>query len=238
MASERIVIMGGTSGIGLGVAKLFAGRGAEVILGSDRRSSMDAALAELGGLDVRGQVVDVTSEDSVSGFLGGVGEIDHLIYTAGAVLDLMPVTEIDMDVARHYHDVRCFGVLVTAKYAVSRIRHGGSIVLTSGIAGARPSSGWAVAAGTAGTIEAYTRALAVELAPVRVNAVSPGTVRTPLWSGIPEAEREAYYGHVAKTNLTRTISDPDEIAPSYAFLTDQPFATGTVLRVDGGRVLV
>jgi NAD(P)-dependent dehydrogenase (short-subunit alcohol dehydrogenase family) len=68
MASERIVIMGGTSGIGLGVARLFAGRGAEVILESDRRSSMDAALAELGGLDVRGQVVDVTSEDSVSGF--------------------------------------------------------------------------------------------------------------------------------------------------------------------------
>lgn len=237
MARERIVIVGGTSGIGLGVAKLFARRGAEVILASRRESSMDAALAELDGLDARGQLVDVTSEDSVSGFLGGVGEIDHLIYTAGAALDLMPVTEIDMDVARHYHDVRCFGILVMAKHAAARIRPGGSIVLTSGIAGARPSPGWAVASGTAGTIEAYARALAVELAPVRVNAVSPGTVRSPLWSGMPEEEREAYYEHVAKTNLSRSISDPDEIAPSYAFLTDQPFATGTVLLVDGGRLL-
>lgn len=73
---------------------------------------------------------------------------------------------------------------------------------------------------------------------MRVNAVSPGTVRSPLWSGMPGAVREAYYEHVAKTNLTQTISHPDEIAPSYAFLTGQPFATGTVLLVDGGRVLV
>jgi NAD(P)-dependent dehydrogenase (short-subunit alcohol dehydrogenase family) len=103
MTGERIVIVGGTSGIGLGVAKLFAGRGAQVILGSHRQSSIEAALGELGGLDVRGQVVDVTSEDSVSDFLGGIiGEIDHLIYTAGTVLDLMLLTEIDMDVARHY----------------------------------------------------------------------------------------------------------------------------------------
>jgi NAD(P)-dependent dehydrogenase (short-subunit alcohol dehydrogenase family) len=238
MSSERIIIMGGTSGIGLGVAGLFARRGAEVILGSHRKSSIDSALGELSGLDVRAQLVDVTSEESVSSFLGGIGEIDHLIYTAGAPLDLMPVTEIDMDVARHHHDVRCFGILVTTKHAAPLIRPGGSIVLTSGIAGARPSPGWAVAAGTAGTIEAYTRALAAELAPVRVNAVSPGTVRSPLWSGIPEAEREAYYDHVAKTNLTRTISHPGQIAACYAFLTDQPFATGTVLVVDGGRVLV
>jgi NAD(P)-dependent dehydrogenase (short-subunit alcohol dehydrogenase family) len=108
----------------------------------------------------------------------------------------------------------------------------------SGIAGARPSPGRAVAAGTAGTIEAYTRALAVELAPVRVNAVSPGTVRSPPWSGIPEAERGAYYASTARASLTTTISHPDKIAPSYAFLTDQPFATGTAQLVDGGRVLV
>jgi NAD(P)-dependent dehydrogenase (short-subunit alcohol dehydrogenase family) len=81
-----------------------------------------------------------------------------------------------------------------------------------------------VAAGTAGTIEARTRALAVELAPVRVNAASPGTARSPLRSGMPEAQREARYRHVAETNLTRTVSDPDWIAPGYAFLTDQPFA--------------
>jgi NAD(P)-dependent dehydrogenase (short-subunit alcohol dehydrogenase family) len=192
MASERIVIVGGTPGIGLGVAKLFARRGAEVILASRRESSMDAALAELDDLDARGQLIDVTSEDSVSGFLGGVGEIDHLIYTAGAALDLMPVTEIDMDVARHYHDVRCFGILVMAKHAAARIRPGGSIVLTSGIEGARPSPGWAVASGTAGTIEAYARALAVELAPVRVNAVSPGTVRSPLSSTFPWASTPTF----------------------------------------------
>jgi NAD(P)-dependent dehydrogenase (short-subunit alcohol dehydrogenase family) len=173
----------------------------------------------------------------VSGFFKQMGAFDHLIYTAGAALDRMTVPEVDLDAARHYYEVRCFGILRAVKHAACAVRAGGSITLTSGIAGARPASGWAVAAGTVGTIEAYTRALAVELAPVRVNAVSPGTVRTPLLSALPEADREAYYGRIAETNLTGTIGIREELAAVYAFLIDQPFATGTILTGEGGRLL-
>jgi NAD(P)-dependent dehydrogenase (short-subunit alcohol dehydrogenase family) len=218
---QRIIVTSGTSGIGRAVARLLAGQGAEVIVASSDQRKVSATGTELGARG-RDAPVDVTDEESVSGFFKQTGAFDHLIYTAGAALDLMTVPEVDLDAARHCYEVRCFGILRAVKHATGAVRAGGSSTFTSGIAGARPASGWAVAAGTAGTIEAFTRALAVELAPVRVNAVSPGTVRTPLWSALPEADREVYYGRIAETNLTGTIGIPEELAAAYAFLIDQP----------------
>jgi NAD(P)-dependent dehydrogenase (short-subunit alcohol dehydrogenase family) len=232
---QRALIIGGSSGIGLGVARLLDTEGARVVIASREQPRIDRALSEL-GKSASGVTIDVTDEDSVARTLEHVGAIDHLIYTAGASLDLMPVNSLRLDAAKNYYDVRCFGILLAVKHA--HVREGGCIVLTSGIAGARPSAGWAVASGTAGTIEAFTRALAVELAPLRVNAVSPGTVRTDLWADLPANVREDYYQRTARSNLTNTISEPDEIAPAYAALIDQPFATGSILVIDGGRTLV
>jgi NAD(P)-dependent dehydrogenase (short-subunit alcohol dehydrogenase family) len=236
-AEQHVVVIGGSSGIGLGVARLLDADGATVTIGARNADTLAAARAELGP-SARAEVIDVTSEASVRSFLDAVGPIDHLVYCAGANLETMPVAQIDMITAERYFDVRCFGILRVMKHAAAQIRPGGSVALTSGIAGARPTPGWAVAAGTSGTIEAFGRALAVELAPIRVNVVSPGTVRTALWSSMPEPVREAYYAHTADSNLTGTVSTPDEAAETYRFLMDQPFVTGSVLVVDGGRSLV
>jgi NAD(P)-dependent dehydrogenase (short-subunit alcohol dehydrogenase family) len=111
-------------------------------------------------------------------------------------------------------------------------------VLTTGVAGQRPRKGWVVAASVCGTIEALTRALAVELAPMRVNAVSPGLVRTNLWQNMAAAEREQLYESAGNRLPVGRIGEPYDIAQAYLFLMQEGFSTGQILVVDGGTVLV
>jgi NAD(P)-dependent dehydrogenase (short-subunit alcohol dehydrogenase family) len=122
--------------------------------------------------------------------------------------------------------------------APTRIRQGGSIVLTSGIASARPQKGWTVGASICGAMEGFTRALAVELAPIRVNIVSPGLVRTPLWSNVPESDREAMYRQVGARLPAGRAGEADDIAQTYVYLMNNAFATGQTIVIDGGGVLV
>src|SRR4029077_1608086 len=124
---------------------------------------------------------------TVSRTFDDLGDIDHLVYTAGEPLALMNLDSRDLDKARESFTLRYFCALWAAHSAAPRLRPGGSITLTTGIAGRRPGSGWAVAASICGAVDALTRARAVELAPVRVNAVCPGVVRSPLWASMTEA---------------------------------------------------
>jgi NAD(P)-dependent dehydrogenase (short-subunit alcohol dehydrogenase family) len=118
------------------------------------------------------------------------------------------------------------------------IRKGGSIVLTTGVAGQRPQKGWVVAASVCGTIEALTRALALELAPIRVNAVSFGVVRTNLWQNMTGLERESLYESVGNSLPVGRVGEADDIAQAYLFLMQEQFSTGQTLVVDSGTVLV
>jgi NAD(P)-dependent dehydrogenase (short-subunit alcohol dehydrogenase family) len=111
------------------------------------------------------------------------------------------------------------------------------IVVTSGIAEQRPRPGWSVAASICAAMEGLTRALAVELAPIRVNIVSPGVVKTPLWAGMAEADREALYRQTAERLPVGHVGEPAEIAEAYLYLMGQSYATGQVLVVDGGAFL-
>ena len=106
-------------------------------------------------------------------------------------------------------------MLAAVKYGSPQVRKGGSIVLTAGIAGQRPHKGWVVAASVCGTIEALTRALAIELAPIRVNAVSPGVVRAHLWQSISAAERKHLYESVGKRLPVGRIGEAHDIAQAY-----------------------
>ena len=111
-------------------------------------------------------------------------------------------------------------------------------MLTTGVAGKRPHKGWVVAASVCGTIEALTRALALELAPIRVNAVSPGVVRTNLWQSMTVEEREHLYESVGNSLPVGRVGEPHDIAQAYVFLMQEGFSTGQTLVVDGGTVLV
>jgi NAD(P)-dependent dehydrogenase (short-subunit alcohol dehydrogenase family) len=233
---QRVAVLGGTSGIGLAVAGAAAGEGAEVVVVSSRPSSVQSALGRL-PRTATGHVVDLTDPARVRALFEGLGEIDHLVFTAGEPLSLMPLDTLDIDEARGFFGLRFFGALGAVQAAVPHLRPGGSITLTSGSAGTRGGTGWGVAAGVCGAMDALTRSLAVELAPLRVNAVAPGLVRSPLWQGIPDAERARMYAQVGAGLPAGRVGEPADAAAAYLYCMIQRWATGTVLLVDGGTVL-
>jgi NAD(P)-dependent dehydrogenase (short-subunit alcohol dehydrogenase family) len=237
LAGKRIVILGGTSGIGLATAKAAEGEGASVVVASSRAPRVDEALAQLSGT-AEGHVVDLKDEVQMKALFERLGAFDHLMFTAGEALQLQPLGETELDTARGFFDLRLFGALMAAKHGAPHIRPGGSIVLTTGIASLRPRKGWTVAASLCGAMEGLTRALAVELAPIRVNTVSPGFVRTELWSNIPEAARETMFREAGAALPVGRVGEASDIAEAYLYLMREAFSTGQVIVVDGGAVLV
>jgi NAD(P)-dependent dehydrogenase (short-subunit alcohol dehydrogenase family) len=235
--NKRVVIVGGSSGIGLAVAERAALQGAEVVIVSSNAERVQEAIQSIGG-NVRGEAVDVSDEKAVERFFTTLGAFDHLVFTAGDSLQLHELADTDLKQARRAFELRYWSALATVKYGSSQIRTGGSIVLTTGVAGLRPLSGWAIAASVCGTIEALTRALAIELAPIRVNAVLPGVVRTNLWQNMNSSEREQLFESVGKRLPVGRVGEAHDIAQAYLFLMQEGFSTGQTIVVDGGTVLV
>jgi NAD(P)-dependent dehydrogenase (short-subunit alcohol dehydrogenase family) len=237
LKDKRVVVAGGSSGIGFATALAAANQGAEVIIASRNAERVTAALAKLPS-SAQGQSVDFTDEAQIKSWFEKIGPFDHLVYTAGETLQLGTLAETDVETARQAFEVRYWGAFKTVKHGHALIRKGGSIVLTTGIASLRPNKGWTVPSSTLGAMESLTRALAVELAPLRVNTVSPGIVRTPLWDNMSQADREAMYSHFAAALPTGFIGEAEDIAETYLYLMQERFSTGQIIVVDGGGVLV
>jgi NAD(P)-dependent dehydrogenase (short-subunit alcohol dehydrogenase family) len=234
---KRIVVLGGSSGIGLATAQAAAREGASVVIASSRKARVDGAVATL-PTGTEGHVLDLVDSDAVQALFARLGSFDHLVFTAGETLRLGSLATTDLDAARRFFTLRYWGAYCAAKFGSSGIRSGGSIVFTSGLAGRRPHPGWSLGASICAAMEGLTRALAVELAPIRVNIVCPGVVRTPLWANMAEAERAALYQEVSDKLPVGHVGDPEEIAQAYLYLMRQTYSTGQVLVVDGGAVLV
>jgi NAD(P)-dependent dehydrogenase (short-subunit alcohol dehydrogenase family) len=234
---QRIVVLGGSSGIGLATAQAAAREGATVVIASSRKARIDEALATL-PTGTEGHVLDLTDSDATQALFARLGSFDHLVFTAGETLQLGSLATTDVDAARRFFTLRYWGAYYAAKYGSSNIRHGGSIVFTSGIAAQRPRAGWSLGASICAAMEGLTRALAVELAPIRVNIVSPGIVQTPLWGNMAEADQAALYRQMADKLPVGHVGDAAEVAQAYLYLMRQTYSTGQVLVVDGGAVLV
>jgi NAD(P)-dependent dehydrogenase (short-subunit alcohol dehydrogenase family) len=230
LQGQRVVVLGGTSGIGLATAVAAASAGASVTVVSSSKERVERALAVLPEGST-GAAVDLADADAVRELF--TSDLDHLVFTAGESLALMPVADVDLERARDFFGLRYFGALTAVQAAAPHIRPGGSITLTTGTAKDRPRAGWSVASSICGAIDALTRALAVELAPIRVNAVSPGVVRTPLWGAVSDD----YYDGVAGGLPVGRVGEAEDIARAYLFFMTCGFATGTVLTVDGGALL-
>jgi NAD(P)-dependent dehydrogenase (short-subunit alcohol dehydrogenase family) len=152
-------------------------------------------------------------------------------------LQLGRLAEIEIAAARDFFALRYWGAFMAAKFGSGSIRPGGSIVFTSGLAGLRPHAGWSLGASICTAMEGLTRALAVELAPTRVNIVSPGVVKSPLWATMKAADRDALYRQTADRLPVGHVGEVEEIAEAYLYLIRQTYGTGQVLRVDGGGML-
>jgi NAD(P)-dependent dehydrogenase (short-subunit alcohol dehydrogenase family) len=237
LKGKRVVILGGTSGIGLEVARQAFAKNAETVVVSSNASRVQQAVESF-DREAEGHTVDLLNESAIADFFGKLGKFDHLVYTAGDTLQLNEVAAADLKKARQAFELRYWSVLAAVKYGSGQIRKDGSIVLTTGIAGARPRKGWVFGAGVCGAVEAMTRALAVELAPLRVNAVCPGVVRTNLWQNMGEAERGAMFENVGKNLLVGRVGEANEVARAYIFLMEEGFSTGQIVVVDGGTLLV
>jgi NAD(P)-dependent dehydrogenase (short-subunit alcohol dehydrogenase family) len=237
LQDKRVVVVGGSSGIGLAVAQLAAAQGAKVVIVSSNAERVQKA-AESIGPEAQGHAVDVSDERAIATFFTKLGSFDHLVFTAGDSLQLQELASTDLQQARRAFELRYWAALAAVKYGSPQLRKGGSIVLTTGIAGQRPRKGWVLAASVCGTIEALTRALAIEVAPIRVNAVSPGLVRTNLWQNMGAKEREERYESVGKSLPVGRVGEASDIAQAYLFLMQEGFATGQTIVVDGGAVLV
>ena len=233
-SGKKIVIIGGTSGIGLAVAARCAALGADVVVASSSQAKVDAARGVLPTGTVA-SVVDVTDEPQVAALFERVGPFDHLVFTAG---DWGPMSgsrlrDLDLDRAADVFAVRFWGGLAAAKHAHPSIAAGGSITLTDGLIAHRPRPGAAVSTAMAGAIEHLVTGLAVELAPVRVNAVCPGLIVTDALAAVP-AERITA---MTKRQAVPRVGSPDEAAEAYLYLMRGTYTTGQVLHVDGGMGL-
>ena len=237
LSGQQIVVLGGSSGIGLAVAQQVVARGARAIIASSNADRVKQAVATLGE-KAEGHTLDLSNERDIHNFFQKIGDFDHLVFTAGDTLQLNELAATDLTKARHAFELRYWAVLAAVKHASTHIQEGGSIVLTTGIAGERPHKGWTVAASVCGAIVSLTRALAVELAPIRVNAVSPGVVRTNLWQNMNADAREHLYESVGKSLLVGRVGEACEIARAYLFLMQQGYGTGQTVVLDGGAVLV
>ena len=234
LRDQRVVVIGGTSGIGLAVAKAALAEGAKVIVGSSSERKVGAAKDKVPGAEAL--AIDVKDEAKVEAFFSAVGPFDHLVFTAGdwASFGGGPIATLDIAGAGAGFAVRFWGAITAIKHASKQIREGGSITVTNGMIAHKPRKGAAISTAMAGAVEHLTLALSVELAPTRVNCVCPGLVRTGIWNGIPEEQREERFKKMTERLPIKRICEPEECAEAYLYLMRGGYTTGQVLRVDGG----
>lgn len=237
LQGKRVVLLGGTSGLGLATARAAAAAGASVVVVSGNLSRVDAALKELPA-ESEGHAVDLSQEAAIAEFFGRIGKFDHLVYTAGEGLSLTPIDELELGQARDFFTIRFWGAMAAVKYGHAHLNAGGSISLTSGTAGLRPQKGWGLAASICTAMEGFMRAMAVELAPIRVNMVTPGVIRTNLWSGMGEEVLKAFYAGEAGRLPAGRVGEAEDVAATFVYFMSVPHITGQAVVVDGGSVLV
>ena len=236
---KAVIVIGGSSGIGFAVARAALDEGAEVIVASSSQARVDAAVAKLGG-GARGAAVDVTDEASVAGFFEQAGGFHHLAFTAGDWGAMMggPITDLSLESAGAVFAVRFWGAIRAVKHAARTIAADGSITLTDGTVAHRPRKGAPLSTAMAGSIEHLTRALAVDLAPIRVNVVCPALILTEVWNSIPEDVRPERLRRMTERQPLPRPGDPAEVAQAYLYAMKAGYTTGQVLKVDGGATLI
>jgi NAD(P)-dependent dehydrogenase (short-subunit alcohol dehydrogenase family) len=231
MRHETVVVIGGLSGIGRAVAERAAAEGARVIALGRRAAPADLSK------QIETATLDITDEAAVERFFSKLGALDHLVVTSGPVIDSFKLGDLDINAAKDAFDLKVFGQLRAAKQAARYIAKTGSITLTSGLLARKAMPGTLVKATMNAAIESMGKILAKELAPVRVNVVSPGMVETGMWGEMPEAERKAMAAKVGSGLPVGRVGQTGDLAQAYWLVMTNGFMTGAVVDVNGGGLL-
>jgi len=237
--SERVLIVGGNSGMGLALAECLLAEGAQVTIVGRSRERLNHVSGRLANDRLRTIAADITQEDQVADLFQQTGPLDHIVTTAANIegaYELLP--SLELAAAQKVVDSKFMGPLLLSKYGVPVLAKTGSIVFTSGIAAYRPAPRGSVVAAINGALESLAYALAVELGPIRVNVVSPGWVDSPLWKFVAGDAKNAVLQAKAEQLPVGRIGRPEDIAHAIVFLLRNSFVTGIVLHVDGGHRLV
>jgi NAD(P)-dependent dehydrogenase (short-subunit alcohol dehydrogenase family) len=237
LKEKKVVIIGGSSGMGLASAKAAAAEGAYVLIAGRSKDRLKRALDEIEG-EADAHSLDVTREEEVRDFFATLGTFDHLVTTAASGGAVGPFMEIDSGAVRSVFESKFWGQYYAARYGTTGIRPGGSITMFAGVASVKPLPGLVAFAAVNGAIESLCRTLAVELAPLRVNVISPGIVETPAYAAMPEPEREAMFQALADKLPVKRVGRPEDVARTVLYLMQNGYSTGTVSYVDGGHRLV
>jgi NAD(P)-dependent dehydrogenase (short-subunit alcohol dehydrogenase family) len=237
--NDTVVVIGGSSGLGLAVARRCLADGARVVIAGRSQQRLDAASKELGyPARLTAVPADIADRAQLTRVFDRAGKLAHLVVTAADLPYGAAVTLTEDSVMRALRS-KILGPLFAAQLAAPRMTAPGSITFTSGIAAYRPAPGGMLAATVNGALESMVRALALELGPVRVNAVSPGWVDTPVWNQLASPEvKQARLADMAARLPGRRIGQPEDIAHAVSFLISDSLVTGTVLHAEGAQLLV
>lgn len=234
LKNKTVVVIGGSSGMGLAVAQKSSQAGARVVIASRSQDKLKTAAAHIGG-DVHWQVVDTTDEASVADLFERLGAVDHLVIP-GSSVKTGTLREMPLADGLFTMQSKFWGPYLCAKYV--RVNPEGSIIFFSGILSRRPGQNDAVLASVNAAVEAMGRALAKDLSPVRVNVISPGmTAGTGAYLKMPEAAREGMFTAIAERLPAGRVGRPEDIAEAALMLMTNGFITGVVLDVDGGGLI-
>ena len=232
LSGKKVVVVGGSSGIGLSAAKLAKAEGADVVIASRNVEKLNAAAAKLGAKAIS---TDITNDDSVTALFRACGQVDHVVVTA-AQLKTGPFKTVSMEDVRATMEGKFWGAWRVARAA--DIKAGGSLTLVSGFLSIRPRPAAAIVGAANGALESLTRSLALELSPVRVNCVSPGLIDTPIRAAMPEAARRDMLAKAAAALPVGRVGVGEDIARQILAFMTIGFATGSIVYLDGGGLII
>jgi NAD(P)-dependent dehydrogenase (short-subunit alcohol dehydrogenase family) len=231
LTGKKVVVVGGSSGIGLATAELAKREGADVIIASRNAERLDAIAAKLNVIAIS---ADVTKDDDIANLFRRSGPVDHVVITA-AQLKTGPFKTVAMEDVRATMESKFWSAWRVARSA--DIRSGGSLTLVSGYLSIRPRANSAIVGAANGALESLARSLALELAPVRVNAVSPGIIDTPIRAAMPEAARNDMLAKTAAGLPVGRVGVGEDIARQILAFMTIGFATGSIVYIDGGALI-